>query len=545
MDEKLTRELILQSLANAECEPSEAELEKTARTLGETVSGVESEVHRRREENSLFEQLAELPPLQYDRVRKATADSLCCSVATLDKEVSHRRGPTVSDDDEAVVEHLEPWPDSVNGTDLAEKLLSTMHRHVSMPEHAKIALVTWVMAAYVINWFRVFPKVLLTSPQKRCGKSTTLEVIESMLPRALLTAGSSPAALFRSIELWQPSLLLDEVDRWPQDADGIVQVVNCGHTRRTAFVLRTTGDDHLPHRFACWCPMVLAGIGKPDGTIVDRSIVIEMRRKLPGENLERLPPDLYESMAEIRRMLTRWALDAGPTIQSADPIHLPISNDRAVDNCSTLMAVAAVIGPEWCNRTRTALLELHGEDIADEEEDASLMLLADIREFFDRKGNRRVFSEDLVKHLVSLEGRPWSEWRRGLPISQNGLARLLKPYRKANGAALRASNQRLGDRQAKGYRAEDFADAFERYLPPPQSPSSSAGIPPIDPSHRPTPANTGAVADSQPVPAVIPGHFENDPKPRRHAAWDTGTDETGYSPARESTGGDDHDFEMF
>jgi hypothetical protein len=40
-------------------------------------------------------------------------------------------------------------------------------------------------------------------------------------------------------------------------------------------------------------------------------------------------------------------------------------------------------------------------------------------------------TEDILEHLVSLEHRPWPTWRRDKPITERGLADLLKPlYRR-------------------------------------------------------------------------------------------------------------------
>jgi hypothetical protein len=60
-----------------------------------------------------------------------------------------------------------------------------------------------------------------------------------------------------------------------------------------------------------------------------------------------------------------------------------------------------------------------------------------------------------------IEGHPWAEWKNGKPITQNGLARLLRKFGILSGTI------RLDEGQtAKGYKREDFEDAFSRYLPP-------------------------------------------------------------------------------
>jgi hypothetical protein len=86
-------------------------------------------------------------------------------------------------------------------------------------------------------------------------------------------------------------------------------------------------------------------------------------------------------------------------------------------------------------------------------------LLADIRTI--GKGNSALSSADLVKQLVEIEGHPWAEMGKSRkPLTQNGLARLLKPLK------VITENIRIGDQVLKGYALGRFEEAFERYLPP-------------------------------------------------------------------------------
>jgi hypothetical protein len=79
----------------------------------------------------------------------------------------------------------------------------------------------------------------------------------------------------------------------------------------------------------------------------------------------------------------------------------------------------------------------------------------------------QIKSEELVRILVAMEGHPWAEFGRdGKPLTQNRLARLLKPYRITPGTI------RIGPGPkdtAKGYKLAQFADVFERYLPAPST----------------------------------------------------------------------------
>ena len=88
------------------------------------------------------------------------------------------------------------------------------------------------------------------------------------------------------------------------------------------------------------------------------------------------------------------------------------------------------------------------------------MLLADIRATFAvHAGKERLSSSDLVEALHELEGRPWAEYGKSRkPISQNQLARLLKPL------GIGTEVIREGDKTPRGYQLSQFDDVFARYL---------------------------------------------------------------------------------
>ena len=90
----------------------------------------------------------------------------------------------------------------------------------------------------------------ITSPTPECGKTTCLTFLGALVPRACPASNITTAALFRAVEKWQPTLLIDEADTFLKNSDELRGVLNSGHQRSNAYVIRTTGDDHEPKRFA-------------------------------------------------------------------------------------------------------------------------------------------------------------------------------------------------------------------------------------------------------------------------------------------------------
>jgi hypothetical protein len=93
-------------------------------------------------------------------------------------------------------------------------------------------------------------------------------------------------------------------------------------------------------------------------------------------------------------------------------------------------------------------------------------LLGDIRSAFDAGPAERLPSDDLVAFLTGLEDHPWGEINKGKPLTKNGLAARLRPFRISPGTIW------ANGVSAKGYKREQFQDAFARYLSPTPSPEN-------------------------------------------------------------------------
>ena len=106
------------------------------------------------------------------------------------------------------------------------------------------------------------------------------------------------------------------------DIEPLRAVINSGWTRGST-VLRCIGEDFLPHAFPTFCPKAIGLKGKrlPD-TTMSRSIVIEIKRKKPGEEVTHFRSIDDARLAELRQRALRWANDAGETLNKAEVVSL-------------------------------------------------------------------------------------------------------------------------------------------------------------------------------------------------------------------------------
>ena len=106
----------------------------------------------------------------------------------------------------------ERWPELINLAELLDELAATFGRFLALPQGADVVLALWVIHAHAHDAFNISPLLAITSPVMRCGKSRLLDLLAQLLPRPLTMSNLTAATLFRVIEKFRPTLLIDEGD---------------------------------------------------------------------------------------------------------------------------------------------------------------------------------------------------------------------------------------------------------------------------------------------------------------------------------------------
>ena len=116
--------------------------------------------------------------------------------------------------------------------------------------------------------------------------------------------------------------MIDEADSFVKDNEEIRGILNSGHTKAAAYVIRNVevNGEHKPRRFSTWAPKAIATIRALADTLEDRSVVVTLQRKSPGAKVERLRRrDSKEFGAILRRKAKRWADDNIAKLDDPDP----------------------------------------------------------------------------------------------------------------------------------------------------------------------------------------------------------------------------------
>lgn len=362
-----------------------------------------------------------------------------------------------NDDKSGIPAEPSDWSSPVNGEALVMDIVELLNNYVSLQKGAVTALALWIIFTHTIEVARIAPILAILSPVRQCGKTTLLGLLLRLTFRPMTSANLTAAVLFRTVDAWFPTLLVDEADTFLLKSEELNGVINSGHTRETAHVHRI-GRGNMPERFSTFCAKAIAMIGKPSDTILDRSIVIHQQRKLEDDVKEVLLPRKNIEIAAVRARIARWSKDNLQRIENAEFSRPKLGNDRAADNWEPLLAIAQAIGPTcFANANEAAIfLSRKHASVSCTGED----LLRDIKAVFDMSKAKKLPTALMIGQLCADAESPWSTFKNGKPVTPRELATLLSAFE------IKSKNLRLGsDEVIKGYERAQFDDAFSRYVP--------------------------------------------------------------------------------
>jgi len=395
--------------------------------------------------------------LEYERQRISEAKQLGIRVAKLDELINQSNDtgdPPKSGG--SMFEDVELHPDHVDGALLLFTIVALLERFIACERHVAQTAALWIMFSWCIKVMKIAPIACITAPEKRCGKTQLLTLMSQLCLKPLSTSNITAPALFRSIEKWKPTLFIDEADAFLKQNEEMRGVLNAGF-EVNGCVIRTVGENHDPTPFNVFCAKAISGIGHLPDTLKDRSIELELRRKRKDETRERLRHADLAEFIEIKRKLARWANDNMEALRIARPALPDALNDRAQDCWEPLLAIADQVGGEWSKIARDAAIAISGID--EQAPSINEELLADIKQVFEKHGDRIISTAQLLEKLCSDDDAPWATWHKGKPMTPRQLAMRLIEF------GIAPKQRRLNDgSNLKSYALYEFEDVFNRYL---------------------------------------------------------------------------------
>lgn len=350
--------------------------------------------------------------------------------------------------------------------ELLRQIIDFFRRFIWLPETDDyLALGLWVLVTHAVDAFARYPYLFISSPERECGKTQLLELLEALCARAWKIDGpATEAVIFRKLDQDRPTLLQDELDQLFKLGDqrmaGQLAIWNAGY-KRGATVPRCVGDgaNMETKDFCVSGPKGFAAIntGAISDTLLSRSIRTALHRLPQGMRVERWRSDREEEhTSRLRELAAEWAtanLDAlreyrNPPIDDLSP--------RSEEIWEPMLAVAALAGIE----KEAIELAVRLSSVSSPAISPGGALLAKLRDIFG-EDRQTISTAEALKALNEDETLSFTGWNDGDGMRPRDLARILGRYGVKPGT-VRVKG--FSD-TCKGYRREDLAPVWETYAP--------------------------------------------------------------------------------
>jgi hypothetical protein len=353
-----------------------------------------------------------------------------------------------------------PWDEELKPVEVLDQICEALRRFVWMKPSEYRAVALWIVLSYLHDVVNILPILLVTSPEEVCGKSTLSELIYDLSNRPLGASNVSSAAIYRTIKDNCPTFIMDEADTYLKDDEVMRGIINSGHKRAFAFVIRVVNDKGDTGQFSTWCPKVIAMISLPKRTILSRSVHIRLGRKPKDIKTDKLKEDHYQEFEDLRRKISRLANDIRSHVKAFRDESL---ENRAGDNWQPLFAIAAAAGEEWLQEAKLAAQRLSKKD-AEEMKGFGRYLLESLDAIIQEKRKKenvepteKIFlrSLDLCNELNQDQEAPWKDKPDGIDALR--LSKALKEY------DIVPKRTREGADRSKGYWSDEIEKVVQQY----------------------------------------------------------------------------------
>lgn len=406
-------------------EPAVVRKEREERPANDAlVEKVETAVHR----------LADLSETAFELSKKSEAKALGVGIPFLEQRVKEiRRNKAAAAAKEASYEPVQQWPHPVDGEALLDDLVRLIRSYVSMSDHAVTATALWILHSHAFASADVSPFLAITSPVKRCGKTTLLEIIEKLVPHPLCSSNLTKASIYIALDQLgqgqQYTFLIDEMDTFVGLRSELRGILNAGHRKTAAYVLRSVSEKggRRLKRFSVWAAKAVALIGRLPDTLEDRSIVIRMQRKSVSKIVETFKDDCTAQFDMLNQQAARWAADSLDDLKKSEPEELreQLNNDRASNNWRHLFSIADLAGGDWPQKARASALAIGNSRASPSDAE---QLLADCEIIFNKLCKPALSSAQIIEELCRLPESDWAHWKNNRKLTPKAFANILEAF---------------------------------------------------------------------------------------------------------------------
>ena len=170
--------------------------------------------------------LSTLPVIEYERERDGAAARLRMRKSVIDDLVEIEKAKTPVDGPGL---DREPALTPVPGCELIAELVADLTSYISLDPDYAVAASFWVIHTYLLDHTFISPRLAITAPEPRCGKSTLIRWLKGVVQRPMDSVNITAAATYHIVEELRPTLLIDEADTFLGSNHELRGILNSGH----------------------------------------------------------------------------------------------------------------------------------------------------------------------------------------------------------------------------------------------------------------------------------------------------------------------------
>ena len=357
---------------------------------------------------------------------------------------------------------------------LLDQVVSVLRRFLYLrPDRYYYEAITlWIVATHVFGYSNIFPRLMATSPEPDCGKSTLMKISSALSHKSFITSKATQPAILRKIKSSKSdiSIFLDDAENYADET--VTTLLNSGFDRfgGSALICEPTKSGAWKEvEFNTYCPIAIGRIGKMTiRSTQTRCIEINVPKAKPSEVPERFNPDVHnKQLKKLQEDIAQWAAKNGQCLKGYDPKMPAELINRNADLWRFMIAISDLAGARWqgiarhtatiiTNNTETPSntweFRIHIEQV--------LILAREARHEWDKLGigqvggNRLRISSDAFCTLLGRANRKYQS------LTKEQLAVRLKKF-DIKPSSLKLSNN--SNKVLRGYKEEDLRDVLERY----------------------------------------------------------------------------------
>jgi hypothetical protein len=168
----------------------------------------------------------------------------------------------------------------VDARQLVLDLYRYFYERLYVPREAALVLTYFTINTWTYELADTCPYLLVESAVMRCGKTTTIRLLDAVCCRSRSTAALTEATAFRIVDSERGTLMTDEAETLEsksERAQSIRAIYQVGY-QKGSLVPRCEGEEHEIRWYDAYCPKVYSVIGGLTGALLDRCLVLHMER---------------------------------------------------------------------------------------------------------------------------------------------------------------------------------------------------------------------------------------------------------------------------